>query len=91
MRSGVLDLPPRHLPLLRHAESVRSHFAASNTLNRQFAFNLPTHYLCFVPVLAAWGKEHGASWADVREPIARPRRFSRPGAHPGLMPSRHAP
>jgi hypothetical protein len=35
--------------------------------NRQFTFNLPTHYLCFVPVLAAWGKERGAPWADIRE------------------------
>jgi hypothetical protein len=81
-RVEVIDLPPRHMPQLRHAEGVRRQFTASSTLNRQFTFNLPTHYLCFVPVLAAWSKQHDAPWADLQElePFTREQYPVLPGA-----------
>jgi hypothetical protein len=71
----LLDLPPPHLPQLRHARSIQRQLSATATLSRQFTFNLPTHYLCFVPVLAAWYAQHGADWADLvaLEPFARER------------------
>lgn len=71
----VLALPPPHLPQLRHARSIQQQFVATTTLSHQFTFNLPTHYLCFVPLLAAWHQQAGATWADlaVLEPFARER------------------
>jgi hypothetical protein len=69
----VIDLPPAHLPRLRQAEGVRKQFAASNTISRQFVFNLPTHYLCFVPVLAEWVGLYGATPAalEALKPFTR--------------------
>jgi len=61
----VIDLPPAHLPGLRHAHGVRKQFGTGGALSRQFAFNLPTHYLCFVPVLAGWAGRHGTPSGDV--------------------------
>jgi hypothetical protein len=55
----VIDLPPAHLPVLRHADGVRKQFGAGGALSRRFGFNLPTHYLCFVTVLAGPAGEHG--------------------------------
>jgi hypothetical protein len=71
----VLDLPPPHLPQLRHARSIQQQLVATATLSRQFAFNLPTHYLCFVPLLAVWHQHHSADWADLTalEPFTRAR------------------
>lgn len=50
-RVELLDLPPAHLPQLRHAERVRRQFAVNVALTSPFYFNLPTHYLAMVPVL----------------------------------------
>jgi hypothetical protein len=61
----VLDLPPPHLPRLNQARSIRAQFAVGETLSRQFAFNLPTHYLCFAPVLQGWQAAYGPGWADL--------------------------
>jgi hypothetical protein len=63
----VIDLPPAHLPRLRHAEGVRKQFGTSSALSRQFTFNLPTHYLCFVPMLAEWAGQNRTSSADLGE------------------------
>lgn len=63
-RADVIDLPPAHLPQLRHAERIRKQFVTSDTLSRQFVFNLPTHYLCFAPVLRAWRAHSGSAVAD---------------------------
>jgi hypothetical protein len=51
-RVEVVDLPPLHLPQLRHARSIQKQFVTSDTLNRQFYFNLPTHYRMRVVWLA---------------------------------------
>lgn len=48
----VLELPPLHLPQLELAESIRKQFTASNSLLRQFYYNLPTHYLTCAVCLA---------------------------------------
>lgn len=69
----VLDLPPPHLPQLRHAERIRRQLAANVALITPFSFNLPTHYLAMVPVLWLWEQQHGESWASFGklEPLAR--------------------
>jgi hypothetical protein len=69
----VLELPPPHLPLLHHARSIQQQLSATATLSRQFTFNLPTHYLCFVPVLVALHQQSGSDRADLAalEPFAR--------------------
>lgn len=64
-RINVIDLPPAHLPQLRHAESVRKQFVTTDTLNRQFYFNLPTHYLCFAPILRDWRDTYDSDKADL--------------------------
>ena len=61
----ILDLPPPHLPRLQLARSVRAQFSVGDTLSRQFTFNLPTHYLCFVPVLRDWQALHGSATAEL--------------------------
>jgi hypothetical protein len=63
----VIDLPPAHLPRLRHADSVRIQFRTADANQRQFDLNLPTHYLSLVPVLAAWSGQHGAQPAGLVE------------------------
>lgn len=60
----VLDLPPLHLPQLRHAESIRKQFITADTLTRQFYFNLPTHYLCFAPILRDWEAANNTDKVD---------------------------
>jgi hypothetical protein len=69
----LLDLPPLHLPHLLHARRIQQQFVATATLNRQFVFNLPTHYLCFAPLLAAWYRQTGTWVAEMAafEPFAR--------------------
>lgn len=69
----LLDLPPAHMPQLRHAERVRRQLALNVALVSPFYFNLPTHYLAMAPVLAAWAQAHSSSWAPLRElaPFAR--------------------
>ncbi len=49
--TAVVAPPPIHLPRFELAESIRKQFTASNTLLRQFYYNLPTHYLACAPVL----------------------------------------
>ncbi|NTU85933.1 MAG: hypothetical protein HGA45_42490, partial [Chloroflexales bacterium] len=63
----VLDLPPAHLPQLRHAERIRRQFAVNVALISPFYFNLPTHYLAMVPVLWAWEQERSDLWASLRD------------------------
>jgi hypothetical protein len=69
----LLDLPPAHLPQLRHAERIRRQLAANVALISAFSFNLPTHYLAMSPVLCSWEQEYGEAWAFLRalEPVAR--------------------
>lgn len=69
----VLDLPPPHLPQLRHARSIQQQLSATATLSRQFTFNLPTHYLSFVPALVAWHQQYGGTFVDLAalEPFMR--------------------
>lgn len=69
----IVAMPPLHLPRLRHAESIRKQFLTTDTLSRQFVFNLPTHYLCFAPVLRSWQAQHGpaAVQLDALEPFTR--------------------
>lgn len=66
-RVELLDLPPAHLPQLRHAERIRRQFAVNVALTSPFYFNLPTHYLAMVPVLWAWEQERGDFWASLRD------------------------
>jgi hypothetical protein len=63
----IIDLPPPHLPQLRYAESVRKQFVTTDTLSRQFYFNLPTHYLCFAPVLKQWKDYHNVEHAEMMQ------------------------
>lgn len=58
-RVELIDLPPKHLPQLLHAEHIRKQFTAAENLQRQFYFNLPTHYLCFAPLLRQWYQSYG--------------------------------
>jgi hypothetical protein len=69
----LLDLPPAHMPQLRHAERIRRQLALNVALVSPFYFNLPTHYLAMAPVLAAWSQAHDGAWAPLRElaPFAR--------------------
>ncbi len=64
-RVEIIDLPPTHLPQLRHAESVRKQFVTTDTLSRQFYFNLPTHYLCFAPILRDWCGNNNSEKVDL--------------------------
>lgn len=72
-RVELLDLPPPHMPLLRHAERIRRQLALNVALVSPFYFNLPTHYLAMAPVLAVWAQTHDEAWAPLRElvPFAR--------------------
>lgn len=63
----LLEAPPLHLPQLRLAEHIRSQFAASSTLLRQFYYNLPTHYLACAACLAVWEQRFGAGAALITE------------------------
>jgi hypothetical protein len=63
----LLDLPPAHLPQLRHAERIRRQLALNVALISPFSFNLPTHYLAMAPVLQTWAQERGTGWAPLRE------------------------
>jgi hypothetical protein len=69
----VIERPPVHLPLLHFAESVRTQFAASGSLLRQFYFNIPTHYLSCAACLRVW--EHAFATPSARmhelEPFVR--------------------
>jgi hypothetical protein len=69
----VVTMPPLHLPRLRHAERIRKQFLTTDTLSRQFVFNLPTHYLCFAPVLRSWQAQHGPAAVQLAalEPFTR--------------------
>ncbi len=72
-RAELIDLPPLHLPQLRHASHIQRQFVATDTLRQQFLFNLPTHYLCFVTVLLAWAHEQQRAEAALPalEPFTR--------------------
>lgn len=61
----VIDLPPAHLPQLRHAERIRRQLAANVALVGSYLFNLPTHYLAMTPVLRSWEQQHGEAWAPL--------------------------
>lgn len=52
----LLDLPPAHLPQLRHAERIRRQLAVNVALVSPFTFNVPTHYLAMAPVLQDWAQ-----------------------------------
>ncbi len=41
----ILDLPPAHLPLHRHAIAIEQQFVTTRAIQTTFSFNLPTHYL----------------------------------------------
>jgi hypothetical protein len=41
----ALSVPSPHMPLLRHATSIRRQFATAEALRVGFVFNMPTHYL----------------------------------------------
>lgn len=72
-RVELLDLPPAHLPQLRHAERIRRQLALNVALVSPFYFNLPTHYLAMVPMLHAWAQARAEPWASFAdlEPVAR--------------------
>jgi hypothetical protein len=72
-RVEPIDLPPPHLPQLHLADQVRKQFATSDVFKQGYSFNLPTHYLCFAPVLQLWQQQFGQSEAhlDYLEPFAR--------------------
>lgn len=44
-RLTLTHLPPVHLPVLHHAQSVERQFSTTQTLRATFVFNIPTHYL----------------------------------------------
>jgi hypothetical protein len=72
-RVELIDLPPAHMPQLRHAERIRRQLALNVALVSPFYFNLPTHYLAMALVLQAWEQAHDEAWAPLRElaPFAR--------------------
>lgn len=50
----LIEQPPLHLPKLQFAKSILKQFSISNTLIRQFVYNMPTHYLSCASCLRVW-------------------------------------
>lgn len=64
-QTAMLEQPPLHLPRLDRGTSILKQFSASNTLLRQFYYNLPTHYLACAACLRLWEERLGTTEAPV--------------------------